>query len=53
VPHLCGFYPGICLSTEEKVAYISILLDRPIYGIEAEVNRVRYRALLLRKDFRH
>ena len=19
VPHLCGFYPGICLTTEEKV----------------------------------
>jgi hypothetical protein len=24
VPHLCGFYPGICLTTEEKARKTSV-----------------------------
>jgi len=31
-----------------KLAYISVLLERPIHGIKAGDNRVRDRALLLR-----
>jgi len=36
-----------------NVAYISILLERPIHVIKAGVNKVRNRDMLLRKDLGH
>jgi hypothetical protein len=37
----------------KNVAYISILLERPIHVIKAGVNKVRERVMLLRKDLGH
>ena len=31
VPHLCGFYPGICLTTEEKARQTSVRVAEAHY----------------------